>query len=113
MGFSYSTCKVSVNKVSKRGKYPVPKTEDLLATLNGKKRFSKLDLSQAYQQLLLHEDSKELLTVNTHKGLFQPNRLQFGVNSAAGIFQREMEKKIKWDTVYNCSYGLYINFGGK
>ena len=40
--------KVSVNKVSKCDKYPVPKTEDLLATLNGGKRFSKLDLSQAY-----------------------------------------------------------------
>ena len=39
--------KVSVNKVSKCDKYPVPKTEDLLATLNGGKRFSKLDLSQA------------------------------------------------------------------
>ena len=47
----------------------MPKTEDLLATLNGGKRFSKLDLSQAYQQLLLHEDSKELLTVNTLKAL--------------------------------------------
>ena len=42
----------------------------------------------------MHEDSKELLTVNTHKGLFQPNRLQFGVNSAAGIFQRDMEKRL-------------------
>ena len=72
----------------------MPKTEDLLATLNGGKRFSKLDLSHAYQQLLLSEDSKELLTVNTHKGLFQLNRLQYGVHSAAGIFQREMEKRL-------------------
>ena len=66
--------KLSINKVVKRDKWPVSKTEDLLATLNGGKRFSKLDLDYAYQQLLLHEDSKELLTVNTHKGLFQPNR---------------------------------------
>ena len=60
--------------------------------LNGRKRFSKSDLSHAYQQLLLHKDSKELLTVNTYKGLFQPSRLQYGVHSVAGIFQREMEK---------------------
>ena len=50
--------KVSVNKVAKRDKYPVPKTEDLLVTLNGAKRFSKLELSHTYQQFLLHEDSK-------------------------------------------------------
>ena len=48
----------------------VPKAEDFLATLNGGKRFSKLDLSHAYQQLLLHEESKELLTMNTHIDLF-------------------------------------------
>ena len=66
--------KVSINKVAKHGKYPVPKTEDLLTTLNGGKRFSKLYLSHAYQQLLLYEDSKELLTVNTHKGFLQPSR---------------------------------------
>lgn len=48
----------------------MPKAEDFLATLNGGKRFSKLDLSHAYQQLLLHEESKELLTMNTHIDLF-------------------------------------------
>ena len=42
----------------------------------------------------LHKDSTELLIVNTHKGLFQPNRLQYGVHSAAGILQREMEKRL-------------------
>ena len=61
------------------------------ATLNGRKRFSKLDLSHTYQQLLFYE---ELLTVNTHKGLFQPNKLQYRVHSAAGIFQREIEKRL-------------------
>ena len=86
--------RVSINKVAKRDKYPVPKTEDLLATLNGGKRFSKLHLSHAYQQLLLQEDSKELLRGNTQKCLFQPNRLQYGIHSVVAIFQREMEKRL-------------------
>ena len=42
-----------------------------------------------------HLKSHPLLTVNTHKGLFQPKRLQFGIHSASGIFQREMEKRLE------------------
>ena len=54
----------------------------------------KLDLSHAYQQLLLDNESHEYLTVNTHCGLFQPTRLQFGVHSASGVLQQEMEKRL-------------------
>ena len=41
--------------------------------------------------MLVDEDSKEFLTINTHKGLFRYNRLPYGVASAPGIFQRTME----------------------
>ena len=85
--------KSTVKKVTQYNKYPVPKTEDLLATLNGGERFLKLDLSHAYQQLVLDEDSRKYLTVNTPKGLFQPTRLQYGIHSAEGIF------KEKWRSV--------------
>ena len=40
---------------------------------------------------MLDDDSKEIVTVNTHKGLFCYQRLPFGVSSAPGIFQRTME----------------------
>ena len=82
------------NKAAHCENYPLPRTEDLLATLNGGQKFSKLDLSHAYQQLLLDNESREYLTVNTHRGLFQSTRLQFGVHSASGVFQREMEKRL-------------------
>ena len=84
--------KLTINPRAKCDNYPVPKTEDLLATLNGGKKFTKLDLRRAYMQLELDEASQEFLTVNTHKGLFRPTRLMFGVHSASGVFQREMEK---------------------
>ena len=35
--------------------------------------------------------SQNVIQLNTHKGLFQYNRLPFGVSSAPGIFQRNME----------------------
>ncbi len=71
--------------------YPIPRVEDLFATLAGGKVFTKLDLSQAYQQLLLEEDCKKYVVINTQQGLFRYNRLPFGVSSAPGIFQRAME----------------------
>ena len=86
--------KVTVNPRAKSDQYPVPKTEDLLATLSGGQKFTKLDLTGAYHQLMLAEDSRECLTINTHKGLFRPKRLVFGVHMASGVFQRHMEKRL-------------------
>jgi hypothetical protein len=39
----------------------------------------------------LDEDSKELATINTHKGLYRYHRLPFGISAAPSIFQRTME----------------------
>ena len=63
----------------------------MLATLGGGNKFTKLDKSQAYQQLSLDEESKKFTTINTNKGLYQYNNLPFGVSSAPGIFQCTIE----------------------
>ena len=55
------------------------------------KRFTKLDIAHAYQQIPLNEDSRNSVSINTHKGLFRYNRLPFDVHSAPAIFQRAME----------------------
>jgi len=86
---------LTVNRVVKLDQYPIPKIEDLLTKIAGGKYFTSLDMSQAYQQLPLHEASKKLVTINTHKGLFIYNRLPFGVSSAPGIFQRTMENLLQ------------------
>ena len=53
--------KEKINQVYLCDKYPVPKTEDLFATLNVVEKFSMSDLvSHAYQQLLLSPDSDPL-----------------------------------------------------
>ena len=83
--------KMTVNQASKTESYPLPKIDDLLASLAGGKKFSKLDLANAYQQVPLDDKSKKLVAINTHKGLFQYNRLPFGVSAAPSIFQCTME----------------------
>ena len=65
--------------------------DELFASLAGGRYFSKLDLSNAYLQIELEEELKKLVTINTPKGLFQYNRLPFGISSAPAIFQRCME----------------------
>ena len=86
--------KTTVNQVAPCDSYPIPNTSEQLATLAGGEKYTKIDLSQAYQQLELDEPSRKLLTINTHRGLYLPQRLQFGVHSATGIFQREIDKRL-------------------
>lgn len=84
--------KVTINPLIEDNSYPLPTSEDLFATLAGSEVFSKIDLSHAYQQLELTENSKELCTINTHQGLYRYKRLPFGVKSAPAIFQSVIDR---------------------
>ena len=83
--------KVTVNQALEVDQYPLPKPEDLFATLAGGEKFTKLDLSQAYQQLTLDPESQKFVTINIHRGLYRYTRLPFGIASAPAIFQKLMD----------------------
>ncbi|CAF4893525.1 unnamed protein product [Rotaria sp. Silwood1] len=83
-----------VNQALGIDQYPLPKPNDLFVALNGGTQFSKVDFSEAYLQVELDDESKELLIINTHKGLFQFNPLPFGVASAPSIFQKIMDQML-------------------
>ncbi|MFH4976831.1 hypothetical protein AB6A40_003540 [Gnathostoma spinigerum] len=80
-----------LNEALELHQYPLPLPEDIFATLNGGKVFSRIDLTDAYLQVEVDDTSKELLVINTHRGLYRYNRLPFGVKSAPGIFQQIMD----------------------
>lgn len=65
---------VTVNSFVEDFNYPLPKIDELLRALQGGKRFSKIDLSQAYLQLPVDEETGKVLAWSTHKGLFVVNR---------------------------------------
>ncbi|KAJ8351944.1 hypothetical protein SKAU_G00234200 [Synaphobranchus kaupii] len=44
----------------------------------------------------IDESSRKFLTINTHKRLFQYNRLVFGVASAPAIWQRAMDQVLQY-----------------
>ncbi|XP_055355963.1 uncharacterized protein K02A2.6-like [Paramacrobiotus metropolitanus] len=75
--------------------YPLPTPDELFAKLNGGRKFTTLDLAEAYAQVELDDDSKKLVVINTHKGLFRYNRLPFGVACGPSIFQQIMESVLQ------------------
>lgn len=86
---------VTVNPRILIDEHPLPTHEELFAKMAGCRYFSKIDLKQAYLQLELREEDKEILTLNTSKGLYQCNRLMYGVASAPEIWQRTIESILK------------------
>ena len=63
---------VTMNKFSEMEQYPIPCLEELLSKLSGGKRFTKIDLSQAYHELEVTPESRKY-TTNTHRGLYHTN----------------------------------------
>ena len=86
--------KATLNPQLKVDQHPPPRVEDVFATLAGGQRFTKIDLKQAYLQMEMEEESKPLLTLTTHKGLYQLNRLGFGVASAPALWQQAIDRTL-------------------
>ena len=63
--------KVTINPMLQVDQYPLPNLNELMASLAGGKHFTKLDLTAAYQQMVLDDESTKLVTLNTHKGLYE------------------------------------------
>lgn len=95
--------KVTLNKYLIDYKYPLPRIDEIFASLQGGQLFTKLDLANAYNQLVLDESSSDLCTWSTHKGVFRMKRLPFGIKTAGAIFQKTIETILK--DIPNC-----INF---
>ena len=83
--------KITINPYLVVDQHPLLKPEELFSSLSGGQKFSKIDLSHAYQQMVLEEDSCKYVVINTHKGLYRYMRLPFGIASAPAVFQRTMD----------------------
>ncbi|CAK1581572.1 unnamed protein product [Parnassius mnemosyne] len=81
---------MTINKALIIDSYPLPKISELCASLHDCRYFSRLDLSNSYNQFLLDDESQKYTCINTHKGLFVYTRLVFGLSNAPALFQRAM-----------------------
>lgn len=75
------------NTAIERERHITPTVDDVIHGQNGATVFSKLDLTSGYHQLELHPDSRYITTFTTHLGLSRYKRLNFGISSAAEVFQ--------------------------
>ena len=87
--------KSTINPILENEEYPMPTAEDLFNEMQGGKRFSKIDLSRAYLQVELDEESQKYCIINTCKGLRQYTRMPYGVKPGSGIFQKLIESQLK------------------
>ncbi|KAL7856478.1 hypothetical protein SRHO_G00153770 [Serrasalmus rhombeus] len=72
--------------------HPLPHIEEVFTELRGSAVFSTIDLQNAYHQVTLHEDSRDLTAFITHDGLFRFTRVPYGLASAPSAFQRMMSQ---------------------
>lgn len=87
--------KVTLNKYLVDFKYPLPRINEIFTALEGGELFSKLDMSNAYNQLILDDESQLLCAWSTHIGIMKMKRLPFGIKTAAAIFQKTIENLLR------------------
>ena len=83
------------NTAIKRERHVTPTIKEIIGDLNGAKVFSKLDLNQGYNQLVLAPESRYITTFSSHLGLMRYKRLNFGISSAAEIFQNVIRETLE------------------
>lgn len=91
MGFTRKFCNAGLVAYAIRDKVSTSR----YASPGGGIIFSKIDLKNAYSQLVLDENSRELTTISTHLGLFRFKSLVYGLKSALRIFSEAMHTSLE------------------
>lgn len=79
-----------VNKHLATDIYPLPRLEELVEVASGNKYYATLDLKEAYFQVELEENSRDLTTFSDGVSLYRFKRLPFGLSCSPAIFSRQI-----------------------
>ncbi len=69
----------------------LPNLEELVENMSGNQYCATLDMKDAYYQVLLNEESRDLTTFSEGINLYRFKRLPFGLSCSASIFVRQLQ----------------------
>jgi hypothetical protein len=82
----------SLNEVTIKNKYPLPRIEDLFDQMRGAKVFSKIDLRSGYHQLKIRMEDIPKTAFTSRYGLYEFTVMFFGLTNAPAYFMYLMNK---------------------
>jgi hypothetical protein len=82
----------SLNEVTIKNKYPLPRIDDLFDQLKGACVFSKIDLRSVYHQLKIRATDIPKTAFITRYGLYEYTVMSFGLTNAPAYFMYLMNK---------------------
>ncbi|KAE8207700.1 hypothetical protein CF327_g7275, partial [Tilletia walkeri] len=90
-----------LNSATVSDRYPLPTTDAVFQTLQGKRWFSSLDAIRGYHQHPVAAADRWKTAFVCHRGLFQYRTVPFGLKNAPAVFQRLMDRvlgDLRWRT---------------
>ena len=84
-----------MNNITIKNKYPLPRVDELLNRLSGKKYFTKLDLQSGYHQIRMATGDEYKTAFRTRYGSFEFLVLPFGLTNAPSTFMNMMQDILK------------------
>jgi hypothetical protein len=86
---------ISLNDVTVKNKYPLPRIEDLFDQMRGVRVFSKIDLRSGYHQMKISPSDIPKTAFSTQYGLYEFTVISFGLTNAPAYFMNLMNNVFK------------------
>ena len=84
-----------LNAITKKNRYPLPLTHDLIDRLQGCNKFTVIDLKNAFNLIRVKEGDEWKTAFRTHLGLFEYTVMPFGLTNAPATFQSFIQDTLR------------------